>query len=81
VCKIGRRGLHYEEALLVILLEFHKRISYKFRFSWQSGTYESNHFLKQRKRILMIAASTCNKTTKVKKLKEDEFYVYCFSFI
>jgi hypothetical protein len=25
--------------------------------------------------------STCNKTTKVKRLKEDGFCVFCFSFV
>jgi lipase chaperone LimK len=36
--------------------------------------YESNHFLEQRKKIVTTTlASTNNKTTKVKSLKEDKF--------
>jgi hypothetical protein len=48
------------------------------RFSWHGGTYESNHFLEQRRRIVTIATttSTNNKTTKVKRLKEDGFCVF-----
>ncbi len=51
------------------------------RFSRHNGAYESNHFLEQRKRIVMtiVPASTSNKTTKVKRLKEGGFCVVCFS--
>jgi len=53
------------------------------RFSGHGGTYESNHFLKQRRRIVMptVPTSTSNKTTKVKRLKEGGFCVFCFSLI
>ncbi len=46
-----------------------------FRFSWHGGTYESNHFLEQRRRIVTTIAptSTSNKMTKMKRLKEDGF--------
>ncbi len=53
------------------------------RFSWHGGTYESNHFLEQRRRIMMITTpiSTCNTTTKVKRPREDGFCGFCFSFV
>jgi hypothetical protein len=46
------------------------------------GIYESNHFLEQGKRIMMITtlASIDNKTTKVKKLREDKFLFLFFLF-
>jgi len=62
-------------------------INLLFRFSWHGGTYEGSHFLEQRRRIVTIVAPTPmgNKTTKVKRLKEDRFCIFlyiffCFSF-
>ncbi len=51
-----------------------------FRFSWHDETYENNHFLEQRKKIMTTTslASTSNNTTKVKRLREKGFYVFCF---
>jgi hypothetical protein len=45
------------------------------RFSWHGGTYESNRFLEQRRRIVTTIAptSTSNQMTKVKRLKENGF--------
>jgi hypothetical protein len=44
-------------------------------------TYEGNHFLEQRKRIVTITPTLIdNKTTKVIRLREDRFYVF-FSFL
>jgi len=31
--------------------------------------------------VEILPTSTCNKTTKVKRLREDEFCVFCFSFV
>jgi hypothetical protein len=53
------------------------------RFSWHDETYESNHFLEQRKRRMTTSSpsSTSNNTTKVKRPREDGFCVFCISFV
>jgi hypothetical protein len=55
-------------------------INLRSRFSWHGGTYESNHFLKQWRRIVITKTPTSigNKTTKVKKLREDGFWYFVF---
>jgi hypothetical protein len=52
------------------------------KFSWHDGTYEGNHFLEQKRRITTIIAPTSmgNKTTKVKRLREDGFCIYLLFF-
>ncbi len=57
-------------------------INLLFRFSWHGGTYEGSHFLEQRRRIVTIVAPTPmgNKTTKVKRLKEDRFCIFLYFF-
>jgi hypothetical protein len=52
------------------------------RFSWHVGRNEGHHFLEQRRRIMTIVTpiSTGNKTTKVKRLREDGFYIFLFFF-
>jgi hypothetical protein len=44
--------------------------------------HESNHFLEQRKKIVMIATPTSidNKITKVKRPREDRFCVFLLFF-
>jgi hypothetical protein len=58
-------------------------INFLSRFSGHGGAYESNHFLEQRRRIVMttVPTSTSNKAMKLKRLKECGFCAFCFSFI
>jgi hypothetical protein len=46
------------------------------------GVYENNHFLEQKRRMMMIITSTPtdNKTIKVKRPKDGEFHVIFFGF-
>jgi len=57
-------------------------ISLIFRFWGHDQANESNHFLEQRRRMMMITtlASTCNKTIKVKRPREGGFCVILFGF-
>ncbi len=52
------------------------------KFCGHSKTYESNHFLEQRRRMMttMSQASTSNKITKVKRSREVGFCIFFFGF-
>jgi hypothetical protein len=52
------------------------------RFGRHNGAYESNHFVEERRRIVTTTTLTSigNKTTKVKRLREGGFCVFCFVF-
>jgi hypothetical protein len=55
-------------------------VSLVSRFWGHDGAYESNHFLEQRRRMMTITTSTCNKTMKVKRPREGGFCVIIFGF-
>jgi hypothetical protein len=57
-------------------------VSLVLKFWGHDGPYESNHFLKQRRRMMMITTltSTGNKTMKVKRSMEGGFCVIFWGF-
>jgi hypothetical protein len=58
-------------------------VSLVFRFWGHKGAYESNHFLEQRRRMMMTLTlvSIGNKTTKVKRPRKGGFCVFFLGFV
>jgi hypothetical protein len=50
----------------LVTISFRLVVNLVSRFWGLNGTYESNHFLEQTRRMTMTTTPTCNKTMKVK---------------